>query len=66
MKKKKPDFRKIANKYFRNNPLPFKVAGFGEKKDLICDICKNKVNKLKIFYDKKGKLWRICDNCEVK
>ena len=65
IRKKKPDFKKWANKHFSpgSNQIPrTPFPGIGERKPLICDACKERVHKLKGEYI-NGKVLNRCEDC---
>jgi len=67
-KRKRPDFKKWAKKWFSPGskqipPTPF--HGIGEKKPLICDVCGNQVDRLK-GEEIDGKMLNRCGECRNK
>jgi len=67
IRKKRPDYKKWAKKYFKpgsNMIPPDTIGGFGPGKPLICDICKKRVTKLTTFYH-DNKIINKCEDCEI-
>jgi DNA-directed RNA polymerase subunit RPC12/RpoP len=68
VRKRKPDFKKWANKYFSpgSNQIPrTPFNGIGDKKPVICDICKKEVFKT-IGEFIGNKLINRCEDCRSK